>query len=252
MTLIAAVTFPPSTDGTIRTVMMSDTVSHLPSGSRYQDPIGKIAKLQVRESNDPFKEEWNRTHDLIIGSCGSAGINAFTQNEFEPPALLKAEFDSPRKYVYKLVQSWKKQCFEDEIRKGHLIDSAGSLDGMMLIAFRGLLFHCFGDFSVGQVNRRYAAVGSGEDVAYGGLAMLISETTLMDRDPKNIMIQMRKGGAIASEHLCDVGGPFVFEFAEMERGEAEPKRFDENPDAPLCKECGERHFKRSEWKANRD
>lgn len=203
MTIVAAMVLPPVDGINDRTVMMSDCASHLPSGSRYVDSNGKLKKFAV------VNKDKNTTYDLIIGSCGTGLISTFTQQEFKPPEIIGSE--DVRHYVYKCMSEWKKQATIDELNKGALFDSSGALNGMMLIAFMGRLFYCFGDFSIQEAERNYAAIGIGEDIAFGVIAATFHyNATLTD---KEAMDAMQFVGKVAVRHVCDIGAPYVFEFA---------------------------------------
>lgn len=87
------------------------------------------------------------------------------------------------------------------------IENNEETGGTFLVGYAGRLFEVESDFQVGEPDRPYAAIGSGEELARG--ALYASETLVKDAEER-----ARIAIAAAATFNAFVGGPVVVEILE--------------------------------------
>ena len=153
--------------------------------------------INVRKDKKVFKNG-----DFLMGFTSSFRMGNLLQYKFRPP---EQECDDVFEYMCTDFIDGVRECFENGgfIKKSSDVESGG----IFLVGYRGRLFRIDNDFQVGENVAPYAAVGCGEDYAYGSLY-----TTKMLENwvgPHNGYDAIRVALEAAENFSTGVRGPFT-------------------------------------------
>jgi hypothetical protein len=149
--------------------------------------------LTVRANKKVF-----RVGDFLIGSAGSARMNQVIQYGWTPPTIEENQ-DLHEFMVTKFIDSLRERFKACGISKKK--EEVESVEGTLLIGYRGRLFKIFSDFQVGIPLAHYEAAGCGDDMCNGAFFAMKSLTV----DPA---VQVEIALQAAEAHSGGVRGPF--------------------------------------------
>jgi ATP-dependent protease HslVU (ClpYQ) peptidase subunit len=141
--------------------------------------------------------------EFLFGFTTSFRMGQLLGHRFKPP--IHAESRSVDDYMVVEFIDALRQCMKDAgyATKKDEKETSGSF----LVAYRGRIFHIDDDYSVGESQYAYDAVGSGTDAALGAFYALTT-TTFVYWSPEQIVDKALRA---AESVNAAVRGPFIYE-----------------------------------------
>jgi ATP-dependent protease HslVU (ClpYQ) peptidase subunit len=165
------------------------------------DSCGSLGRDIRKRSVEDSKIACYDEQGLLIGISGSSRWLSVVKDRFAPPALPSdlSTLIAKRGYIADVVDGLH------ELAKAYdLIDDEKEVNGFMLLGFAGTLWIVDCGFGITMPDTDYMAVGCGDQVALGALAIL------MNTEGLNAAGRVNRALEVAAQFDGAVAAPFVF------------------------------------------
>ena len=146
---------------------------------------------------------------MLLGIAGSARVAQVLQYVFTVPEHRTDRKDASEYFCTTFVDEMRKVFKDAGLDKKH--DGQDASDGHVLIGYRGHLYTIYGDYQATEWATPYAAIGAGEEYAFGSL----HTSADVDWDAEE---RVRRALEAASHFSPWVGPPFTILSLEAEKG----------------------------------
>ena len=175
-------------------------------GLIYKDNVYLGSDRQISCGNlktDSDTAKMFERQGIVFGSVGSLRIGQILEHSFTIPQAYQDQ--TAKDYLVQLfVPAWRK-CLRDNAAVTNN-EGIETMDNRILIAFDRQIYVLYSDFSVSnEAMNKYAAIGSGEEFAYGSLHTTNKSTR--QHKPKD---RVRFALESAADHSLYVGRPFDY------------------------------------------